>query len=376
MRDESRPRGWPPGFFEGETNRRAAIVLSSLRGITPRRLHDLGWKAGSAAAARSVIASEGYGSVADAAFARELDPMQVLASVAGCGARFLNPTDPEFPPRLEDLEDPPLGVYVRGRALDELEPRVAVVGARTCSPLGAEVAEDIGHELASAGVCVVSGAARGIDSASHRGALAAGGPTIAVLGSGIDVMYPAGSAGLIGAIEGVGAVVSEYPPGVPAEPHRFPARNRVVAALCQAVVVVEGGARSGSKITADHALDLGRDVFAVPGQVASPLASAPLELIREGATMIRGADDLLHDLGFDMEARGAAALADVAEGERRVLDVLSGPSLPETLAEAARLSVAETVATLMSLEIRGLVRNVGGRYEHRLKRRDPRGASA
>ena len=373
---EGRHRGWPPGFFEGEANRRAALVLSCLRGITPRRLHELGWREGSAAAARSTVAAGRGGSAADAALVHELDAMRVRASVAACRARYLTPADPEYPPRLEDLEDPPIGIFVRGRELDGLEPRVAVVGARTCSPLGAEVASDLGRELASAGICVVSGAARGIDSASHRGALAAGGPTIAVLGSGIDVAYPASSAGLIATVEREGAVVSEYPPGVPAEPHRFPARNRIVAGMSRAVVVVEGGPRSGSKITADHALDLGREVFAVPGPVTSPLSAAPLELIREGAAMIRGADDLLDDLGYDPEARAAAIIADVPERDRRVLDALAGPSLPETVAETFGLSVGEAVAALMRLEIRGLVRSVGGRYEARLAPRDTDRSSA
>ena len=376
MPAEGRRRGWPPGFFEGEANRRASIVLSSLRGITPRRVHELGWREGSAAAARTVIAAGGVGSAADAAFARELDAVQVRGAVAACRARYLTPDDPGYPPRLEDLEDPPVGIFVRGRELDGLEPRVAVVGARTCSLLGAEVATDLGRELAAVGVCVVSGAARGIDSASHRGALAAGGPTIAVLGSGIDVAYPPSSARLIASVESAGAVVSEYPPGVPAEPHRFPARNRIIAALSRAVVVIEGGSRSGSKITADHALDLGRDVFAVPGPVTSPLAAAPLELIREGATMIRGADDLLDDLGYDPEARAAAIIADIPDGDRRVLDALAGPSLPEVVAETVGLPVGEAVATLMRLEIRGLIRSIGGRYEARLVRRDRDGSSA
>src|SRR5207344_3031694 len=136
------------------------------------------------------------------------------------------------------------------------------------------------------------------DACAHRGALDAGGQTVAVLGSGIDVDYPPRNGNLLRAIAGCGTVVSEYPPGVRAEPFRFPARNRLIAALSRAVVVVEGAGRSGTRITADHALELGLDVFAVPGPVTSPLAQTPLEMIRDGATMIRGADDLLADLGL------------------------------------------------------------------------------
>src|SRR5205809_6482365 len=156
-----------------------------------------------------------------------------------------------------------------------------MVGARSCSSIGKEVATAFGRGLAGAGVCVVSGGARGIDAASHRGALRAGGRTIAVLGCGIDLLYPGQNRALLREVLGSGALVSEYPPGTPAEPFRFPARNRIVAALCRAVVVVEGARGSGSMITADHALDVGREVFAVPGAVSSPLAAVPLELIRD-----------------------------------------------------------------------------------------------
>ena len=175
-----------------------------------------------------------------------------------------------LPVFLELLHDPPVALFVSGRPLTQLPERVAVVGARNCSPLGNEVAMSIGAGLGGAGVCVVSGAARGIDAASHRGALDAGGSSLAVLGSGHDLPYPKGSAELIARIAANGAVVSEYAPGVVAEPFRFPARNRLVAALGRALVVVEGAAGSGSMISVDHALDLGRDVFAVPGPVTSP----------------------------------------------------------------------------------------------------------
>jgi DNA processing protein len=213
----------------------------------------------------------------------------------------------------------------------------------------------------------VSGAAYGIDASSHRGALDAGGRTIAVLGSGIDVGYPRSSADLIERIAQTGSVVSEYAPGVPAEPHRFPARNRIVVALSSALVVVEGAAFSGSRISVDHALDLGREVFAVPGPVTSPLAEVPLALIRDGATMIRGADDLLDDLGLVAATpENPEPPTELPEDERLVWTSLIEPSLPDTLANNLPLSLSQTVAALTRLELRGLVRSVAGRYERTL----------
>ncbi len=242
---------------------------------------------------------------------------------------------------------------------------MAVVGSRRCSPLGREIAHDIGRRLAGAGVVVVSGAAAGIDGAAHRGALAARGPTVAVLGSGIDVAYPGSNAGLIERIAASGTVVSEYPPGTPAEPRHFPSRNRLIAALAEALVVVEGAAKSGSRISVDHALDLGREVFAVPGPVTSPLAETPLELIREGATMVRGAGDLLEDLRIAARLAGAPP-AELSEEQRRSYDALAGPSLPDAVARVAGLSIPDVMSALVELELRGLVRCVGGRYERTL----------
>jgi len=246
---------------------------------------------------------------------------------------------------------------------------VSVVGSRRCSALGREIAFELGRGLGAAGVCVVSGAAFGIDAAAHRGALAAGGRTIAVLGSGIDVCYPRASADLIEQIAVDGTVVSEYAPGTPAEPHRFPARNRIVAALSVGLVVVEGAGGSGSRISVDHALDLGRDVFAVPGPLTSPLSEVPLELIRDGATLIRGVDDLLLDLGIDAGAIDQPAPpVELGEDERRVWSALQSSSLPDAVARQTGMSIPDAVSTLIRLELRGLARNVGGRYERTFAR--------
>lgn len=220
----------------------------------------------------------------------------------------------------------------------------------------------IGSALGGVGACVVSGAARGIDAAAHRGALNAAGTSIAVLGSGHDVPYPKGSADLVARVAASGAVVSEYAPGVVAEPFRFPARNRIVAALGRALVVVEGARGSGSMISVDHALDLGRDVFAVPGPVTSPLAEVPLSLIREGATMIRGADDLLDDLGYAARLSVESPPTLIGD-ERAVYEALGGSGLADAISSQTGLSLAAVTTILLSLELKGLVRTVGGRYE-------------
>ena len=365
---------WPEGFAEGEANRAALLVLLSLAAILPRHLLAAARRRGTAAACLDEVRTGRVGSETDRAMAGEIRPEQVADALARCEARLVAPGEGEYSAGLDHLTDPPAGLFVRGRPLDSLVPRVAVVGARNCSPLGRDVAHEIGSGLATGGLIVVSGGARGIDGASHRGALAGGGPTVAVLGSGIDVPYPSQHAGLLARITRDGAVVSEYPPGVPARPFRFPARNRIIAAISEAVVVVEGAAGSGSLITADHALDLGRPVYAVPGPVNSPLAEVPLSLIREGATLIRGSADLRADLGrLDPQANSIGGLrpsvgmpGNLTSVERAVLDALSGSTLPDQLARSMGLGLTEVLPILTDLELRGLVRTVGGRVERRL----------
>jgi DNA processing protein len=362
------PTGWPTGFGVDPEERHAVLLLSTLRGITPRTLHRLCWQEECASSALSAIRAGRAGSDGDRKHLADVNADAVMAAADAVEARFLTPDDTEYPPSVLQLDDPPIALFVRGARMVADEVRVAIVGARRCSSLGGEIAHDLGRRLGGAGVCVVSGAAYGIDASSHRGALDAGGRTVAVLGSGIDVGYPRSSADLIERIAQTGSVVSEYAPGVPAEPHRFPARNRIVVALSSALVVVEGAALSGSRISVDHALDLGREVFAVPGPVTSPLAEVPLALIRDGATMIRGADDLLHDLGLVAPVRSENPEPPIhlPEDERVVWMSLLESSLPDTLANAIPMPLSRTVAALTRLELRGLVRSTAGRFERTL----------
>ena len=363
---ETAPPKWPSGFAEDRANRRALLVLVSLRGLEPRKLLRLAAVEGTASACLAAVREGRAGSPADRGFAGRLDPAAIEARVASCGARLVVAGSGEYPPQLNDIDDPPAALFVRGRPPPARFGTVAVVGARRCSDLGREVAREIGRDLAALGLCIVSGAARGIDSAAHEGALAAGGHTVAILGCGIDTAHPPGSRSIIERVAADGTLASEYPPGVPAEPFRFPARNRVVAALSTALVVVEGAERSGSLISARHALSIGRDVFAVPGAITNPLSHVPHTLIREGATLIRGVDDLLADLDMMGEAGREVVPVDLTLAERAALDQITLPVLPERVARELGLSLADVVALLMTLEMKGLVRCVGGRYERRL----------
>ena len=208
-----------------------------------------------------------------ASFVRAFDPASYLVAIEARGIRWLPRSAPSFPQALAAIFDPPVGLFVRGDeevALLE-QPAVAVVGARSCSSYGSSVARTLGRELAGAGLVVVSGLARGVDGEAHRGALEAGGTTIAVLGCGVERIYPAAHAELARRVMERGLIVSEYAPGVEPAPWRFPARNRIIAGLAAATVVVEARQRSGALITADLALEEGREVFAVPGEITSVL---------------------------------------------------------------------------------------------------------
>jgi DNA processing protein len=372
---EHTPKTWPSSFARSPRDREALLVLLGLASVTARRLLDLASRVGSASDCLEAIRNGEGASVNDVEKARSLRSDDIARHLEMIGGRFIAVHDAEYPPQLLDLFDPPAGLFVLGRRMDEPHTTVAIVGARRCSPGGREMATMIGRTLAETGVCVVSGGAKGIDAAAHRGALSAGGPTVCVLGSGLDVPYPEEHQRLLAEIAKHGSVVTEYTPGTPAEPFRFPARNRLVAALARAVVVVEGAAGSGSTITTDHAVDLGREVFAVPGSPASAVSAVPLGLIREGATLIRGPEDLLEDLGIASSAGHAdadeapLALAGVSDAEHRVWDALTTSLAPDVLAAETSLPVPAVISALTALELKSLVRQTGGRYERRQRMR-------
>lgn len=261
-----------------------------------------------------------------------------------------------FPHGLSALADPPLGLFVRGELRSG--PAVAIVGARRASAYGREVAEHLGHELAAAGVCVVSGMARGVDAAAHRGALAGGGATVAVWGAGPDRVYPTEHAALAEEIAATGALVTEYPPGAPPRAAHFPERNRLIAGLAQVVVVVEADERSGALVTARLALDEGREVMAVPGSIFSRLSAGPNGLLRAGAAPVLTASDVLAVLGV-------APVASEAGEEPEFLAVFPAGEAASVdhLAAASGRPVAQVVEELLRLELAGWVtREPDGRY--------------
>jgi DNA processing protein len=268
---------------------------------------------------------------------------------------------PGYPPRLAELHDPPARLYLRGQPPEVLSrPAVAIVGARSCSSYGAQVARELGRELAQAGVVVVSGLARGIDGEAHRGALAGGGPTVAVLGCGIDRDYPRSHAELARRIAESGGIVSEYEPGVEPAPWRFPARNRIIAGLTLATVVVEARERSGALITADFALELGRDVFAVPGEITSALSRGTNDLLRQGAAPLLSAEDVLSTLGIEPRPPPGP---EVSAGAARVLAALGDATRDaDGIARATGLPSAAVAAALVELELAGLVAEAEGLY--------------
>jgi DNA processing protein len=295
-------------------------------------------------------------------FKRAFDAERFGASLAARDFRFVGRSEPAFPPLLRELHDPPPGLFLRGSAEAGLlaQPAVAIVGARACSSYGAQVARLLGRELAGAGLVVVSGLARGVDGEAHRGALEAGGATVAVLGCGIDRDYPAVHAQLARGICETGLVVSEYAPGVEPAPWRFPARNRIIAGLSSATVIVEARERSGALITADFTLEAGREVFAVPGEITSALAAGTNALLRLGATPLTRAEDVLEAFGIEPVRLEPADLGGAAKA---VLTALARqPADADELGQATGLHAAALATALAELELAGAVAEAEGLY--------------
>ncbi len=277
-------------------------------------------------------------------------------------------SDDRYPGRLDHLVDPPPVLFARGRLELLQRPSVTIVGSRRSTAYGRRSAEALAAQMALRGITVVSGLALGIDGASHRGALEAGGDTIAVLGSGVDLIQPASHRRLGERIAREGLLLSEFLPGEPARPHHFPRRNRILAALSGAVVVVEAAEKSGALITVEHALDLGRDVYAVPGALDAPQSRGCNTLIRQGAQVITSPEEFGRDLGLvcgsssEFRARtGSEGAADCVpagldDEARRVWLALSERSLPiDDVASSADLQSARVLSALTILQVSGLV---------------------
>jgi DNA processing protein len=296
------------------------------------------------------------------AFLRTFDEASYRRGLNASGVGWLGRSDSDFPPLLGAIHDPPAGLFVRGATAGEAlrRPAVAVVGARACSPYGAQVARLLGRELAAAGLVVVSGLARGVDGEAHRGALEAGGTTVAVLGCGIDRDYPAAHAELGTRIRASGLVVSEYAPRVEPAPWRFPARNRIIAGLSAVTVVVEARERSGALITADLALEEGREVFAVPGEITSALSRGTNDLLRLGAAPLLSSMDVLEVFGLSASEPEPVDLTPTADAV--LARLRDGPTSADELVRSTGLEAGALASALTELELAGRAVAAGGVY--------------
>jgi len=366
------------------TERQALLVLNALPNIGPittnRLLAELGGdpRAIFSAGARRLEAVKGVGPVIRDALLRwseQFDLEREEKKLAEAGATFITTRDDAYPKLLREIHDPPIGLYRQGTYAFE-HPAIAIVGSRRTTLYGQTVARKLGSELAARGFCVVSGLARGIDTAAHEGALAAGGKTAAVLGNGIDIIYPPENLDLYRRIAASGAVVTEFPFGRRADRQSFAMRNRIVAGICEAVVVVESDVDGGAMITARFAGEHGRLLFAVPGRIDQPSSRGCHQLIRDGATLLTGVDDILAELNYLDGLRpapvpaipGAGAAGELSEAEQRVFDCFQGGSILtiDALAGLTQMPAHELGATLMLLELRQLVvKRVDGTFEPR-----------
>jgi len=316
--------------------------------------------------ASDAVAAGFLGSAAVAARrSRELHACveRILETCVRRAVRVLPMGHPRYPAALFHLPDPPPVLYLRGRleVLDTV-PGIAVVGARRATERGRRIAAELGGALARAGATVVSGLARGIDGAAHRGALDVDGTTLAVLGGDVLRPYPASHAAMHRQIAREGLLVSEFPPGTRALAHHFTRRNRVLAALSRAVIVVEAGRRSGALITVGHALDLGVEVFAVPGSIDSPQSEGTNRLVRDGAGVVVSIEELLRALNLTDDAAPAAArMAALPPAFQALLEAMGPESATvDQLARAAGLDVSVALGALASLEMEGWAERLAG----------------
>ncbi|OWK43311.1 DNA-processing protein DprA [Fimbriiglobus ruber] len=374
------------------------LALALVPGLGPKLTRAVLEHFGSAAAALAATAPQLetiplVGAKLAARFAasfRNVDITPEWDLIDAHAVRVVRAGEPEYPARLAAIDDAPPLLYLRGALTAADANAVGIVGSRACTSYGKRVAERIAAGLAAAGWTVVSGLARGIDGAAHRGALDAGGRTIAVLAGGLSKIYPPEHADLAEEVAARGALVTETPMTVAPQPGMFPARNRIISGLCRGIVVIEANAKSGALITATHAAEQGREVFAVPGNVDSAPSAGCLDLIRKGARLVRTADDVLDDLRgiapldpgkpahrpapapaptlFDAPSPGPPAPPPGLDPQQqKVWDALATPRHVDELSREIGVPVGELVVVLMKMEMRKVVRRLpGNQYERRV----------
>jgi len=300
---------------------------------------------------------------------RELDWEGEEGRAAELGARLITPLEDEYPPALKEIHDPPLALYVQGQLESRDRHAIAVVGTRRPTHYGRETAERFGYRLGQTGWCVISGLAAGVDTAAHKGALKAKGRTLAVLGSALDCIYPAENSGLAREIAKRGAVISEFPLGRRPDKTTFPMRNRIVSGMSRGVLVVEADTKSGALITANQALEQGRNVFAVPGRIDSPASRGTNDLLKRGAAAVTSIDDIEGAYEFLIpppravpEAGNEAPKMKLTVDEQKIVDVLGGgDSDVDAVIRATGLQPAVVGSLLISMEMKRIVRTLPGR---------------
>ena len=372
---------------ESLTERQAFLVLNALPNIGPitlnRLLDELGGdpRAVFTAGKRRLESVKGVGPVISdsiTTWREQFDLPREEERMAKSGADFITTRDTDYPKLLKEIHDPPIGLYRRGR-YDFSQPCVAIVGSRRTTLYGQATAKRFGAELARLGFCIVSGLARGIDTAAHEGALSVGGKTAAVLGCGIDIIYPPENLELYRRVEAEGAILSEFPFGRRADRQSFAMRNRIVAGMSDAVIVVESDVDGGAMITARFAGEQGRLIFAVPGRIDQNTSAGCHQLIRDGATLLTSVDDILSELNYLDGLRPAPIgekPADVAAGrpanltdaEAKVFECFRGGAIlpADALTAQTGLAAAQLSATLMMLELKRLIaKRADGAFEAR-----------
>jgi len=304
------------------------------------------------------------------------DAEKELAQVRKAGCHLIHWEESEYPKRLLEIYDPPPLLYVRGNEQVLNRYTISIVGTRRPTPYGNQIAERLARDLAEHGLIVASGLARGIDSSAHRGACAASrGGTIGVLGSGIDVIYPKENRKLFEEVEERGAIITEFPMGTYPAPENFPVRNRMVAGMALGLIVVQGAQYSGSLITSRLAMEFGREVYGVPGNVTEPVSFAPNQLIKQGAKLVVGWEDVVEELPTEIRAelfpveattqqeRASLFEANLSPIEKRLFDLIriEEPIHVDELVETTGLSSSETLAALCEMEMRGIIRQMPGK---------------
>jgi DNA processing protein len=358
-----------PAAGETLSDRRYWLGFNLVRGIGAVRLRSLIEHFGSAEAAWNASPEElrasGIGAKIMArllALRTDVDVDRLWEETTKRGIKVLTSDDSEYPARLREIEQPPPVLFVRGEWVVEDQIAVAIVGTRRITAYGRQVTEDLTAHLAAHGITIVSGLARGVDEVAHSAALAAGGRTAAVLGSGVDRIYPPENRALAEKIMQRGALLSDYPLGTPPESSNFPPRNRIISGLTMATIVVEAGDTSGALITAGFAAEQGREVFAVPGSILAPQSRGANKLIQNGAQPLLSPEDVLqmmhlHRVG---EQRVARKMLPADETESKILDTLGNEPLHvDEIRSHTGLPVERVSAALVMMELKGLVRQVG-----------------